>query len=443
MGIAVLQPAARQQIAGLDQPVHHRAIGGAELAGLLALGLQHLQAGEQGHVRVIGAVGIDRLGDLAMAVRQPQHIVVLAMARRGVDKAGAGVVGDVVAGQQGHGEAIALVQGRQGVGADHALRVDPLLATPGGDLGRPAHVLGQVVGHDQLVARLGPGLERQVGLHGLDHIDRVGDVGIIRDGPVGGHGPGGGGPDHHAGAQCRVGALHHRELHPDGGADMVVIFDLGVSQGRALHRAPHHRLGAAIELVGLHEAVELLDDLGLAGEVHGRIATGPVAQHAQALELAALDLDPVGGVVAAAGAELGLGDLVLAPALGAELLLDLPFDRQAVAVPTGDVVHVIAQQEARADHEVLEDLVQRMADMDRAIGVGRAVVEHEQGRAGVLAGLSDGLVEPGLGPLGQDLRLQLGQAGAHGERGFGKKDGFAIVAGGGFAGGIGRHDRIQ
>jgi hypothetical protein len=61
----------------------------------------------------------------------------------------------------------------------------------------------------------------------------------------------------------------------------------------------------------------------------------PVAQHAQALEFPGLNLDPPGGIFAAAGAELGLGDLVLAPALGAQFLFDLPLDRQAMAVPAG------------------------------------------------------------------------------------------------------------
>jgi hypothetical protein len=36
-------------------------------------------------------------------------------------------------------------------------------------------------------------------------------------------------------------------------------------------------------------------------------------------------------------------DRVLVLALGAVLLLDLPFDRQAVAVPAGHVVGVLAQ----------------------------------------------------------------------------------------------------
>ena len=340
--IAMLQPAAGQQVASLDQPLHHGAIGRAELAGLLALGLQHLEAGEQGHMVVIGAVGIDRLRDLAVAVGQPDQIVVLTVTGRSVDKPRTRVVGHMVAGQQGHGEVVIGVQLRQGMGADHALGIDGLQARPSGDLGRAAHLVRQAVGDDQSVAGRRPGLECQAGLHGLDLINAIGDVRVIGNRPVGRHGPGGGGPDHHRRAVGRARPLAHRELDPDRGADVVVVLDLGVGQGGALHRAPHHRLGAAIELARQQELVELAHDGRFAGVVHGRIAVGPVAQHAQAAELLALDLDPAGGIFPATGAEVGLGHIVLAQALGAELLLDLPLDRQAMAVPAGDVIHVIA-----------------------------------------------------------------------------------------------------
>ena len=71
VGIAVLQPVAGEQVPRGDQLVHHRAVGRAELARLLAFGLDHLQAGEQGDAVVIGAVGVHRIGDVAPAGLQP------------------------------------------------------------------------------------------------------------------------------------------------------------------------------------------------------------------------------------------------------------------------------------------------------------------------------------------------------------------------------------
>jgi hypothetical protein len=203
--IAVLDAAAGQQVSGLDQLVHDRAVGGPELAGLLALGLDDLQAREQRHVREIGAVGIDGVGDgvQRIAALQPDQIVVGAVARGGVDEAGAGVVGHVVAGQQGHVEAVAFVELSQRVGADQARRIDRLGAAPLGDLGGLADVLGQLVGDDQAVADLGPRGELEVLLEGLDLVEAVLDLGVEADRPVGRDGPRGGGPDHDAGVVGR------------------------------------------------------------------------------------------------------------------------------------------------------------------------------------------------------------------------------------------------
>ena len=50
-----------------------------------------------------------------------------------------------------------------------------------------------------------------------------------------------------------------------------------------------------------------------------------------------------------------------------------------MAVPAGDVVDIVAQQEAAADHEILQRLVEGVADVDVAVGVGRAVVEDVEG----------------------------------------------------------------
>jgi hypothetical protein len=77
-------------------------------------------------------------------------------------------------------------------------------------------------------------------------------------------------------------------------------------------------------------------------EIHRQVGIGPVAGDAEALELLALDVDPAFGELAAFLAELDDVDLVLVQALGAVLLLDLPLDGQAVAVPAGDVARCLA-----------------------------------------------------------------------------------------------------
>src|SRR3546814_3593066 len=93
------------------------------------------------------------------------------------------------------------------------------------------------------------------------------------------------------------------------------------------------------------------------------------------------------GVGAAFGAEFLDRNLVLVQLLLAILLLDLPLDGQAVAVPAGDIGRVLALQRLGADDHVLQDMVERVADVHVAIGIGRAVVEDEL-RA-VLAGFAN------------------------------------------------------
>ena len=62
--------------------------------------------------------------------------------------------------------------------------------------------------------------------------------------------------------------------------------------------------------------------------------------------------------------------------------VDLDFDRQAVAIPAGDVGRVEALHGLELDDEILEDFVERVAEVDVAVGVGRAVVQDIHGTAG-------------------------------------------------------------
>ena len=80
---------------------------------------------------------------------------------------------------------------------------------------------------------------------------------------------------------------------------------------------------------------------------------------------------------AALAAELDDRHRVLVLAPGAVVLLDLPFDRQPVAVPARHVVRVVPEHLLRAHYKVLENLVERVPDVDVAVGVGRPVVQHE------------------------------------------------------------------
>ncbi len=91
----------------------------------------------------------------------------------------------------------------------------------------------------------------------------------------------------------------------------------------------------------------------------------PVTGHAQPLEVHALDIDLLFGELAALLAEFD----------GVEPGADLPhsfhrdLDRQAMAVPARHIC-IEAGQVARLDDDVLQDLVDRVAQVDAAVGVG-------------------------------------------------------------------------
>ena len=142
-----------------------------------------------------------------------------------------------------------------------------------------------------------------------------------------------------------------------------------------------HRLLALVDEAALDELAERPCDVRLIPRVHRQVVVVPVAEDHQPLELAGHHVDEAAGVVAAGAADLGHRHVAL---LRSELAIDLQLDRQAVAVVARQVRHVEAGHRARLDDEVLEDLVERRAEVDLAVGVRRAVVEDELRRAAAL-----------------------------------------------------------
>ena len=149
----------------------------------------------------------------------------------------------------------------------------------------------------------------------------------------------------------------------------------------------------------------------------------PVAEHAKALEFLALDIDELVRVLAAAAAHrIGRHFLFLF----AKLVLNLQFDGQAVAVPAGHIHGLLPLNVAGLDGDVLEDLVQGMAEMQMAVGVGRAVVQAK--RAPAARSFQHGSVNIVLFPPAQHFGLTLGEIGFHGEGCIGKIQALFVIA---------------
>ena len=140
----------------------------------------------------------------------------------------------------------------------------------------------------------------------------------------------------------------------------------------------------------------------------------PVGQHAQALELAHLDIHIVLGKFMAGVPEFGDGHLLAVQLL---LLDDGAFDGHTVVVPAGGVAHVPARHGLVTVDEILEALVQGGAHVDLAVGEGGAVVEDEAGL--MFSALLETAVNVLFLPAFQPSGFPLAEARLHGKVGFG------------------------
>ena len=190
-------------------------------------------------------------------IRGPDFEVLAAVARRGVDEAGAGVVGDVIAGEQRHVEvvaAIALERMRADDPREHRRR-NVLHLFVSRDARLLEHVGGELVGQDQRVAGLRPVVGGRVG----DAIEAVGDLRREADRAIARQRPRRGRPDDDArvpaheiererrGVFARAGLqsdARHRKLHPHRIAGVILVLHLGFGERGLLHHAPHHRLAS-------------------------------------------------------------------------------------------------------------------------------------------------------------------------------------------------------
>ncbi len=204
----------------------------------------------------------------------------------------------------------------------------------------------------------------------------------------------------------------------DAGAGVLLVLDFGFGERGSVVDAPVDGAQAFVDEVLFEEVVEGLDDAGLVAVRHGEVGRVPAAEDADALELGALEVDVFLRVFAAGAAD---GDGVHLEFFAAELLVDFDFDGETVAVPAGDVGGVEAVHGLGLDDEVLDALVEGVAEVDGSVGVGRAVVEDVFWGSG--AGGADLGIQVLFLPRGEALGLIVRQIGLHGEGGLGQVQG--------------------
>ena len=127
----------------------------------------------------------------------------------------------------------------------------------------------------------------------------------------------------------------------------------------------------------------------------------------------ALNINVFAGVSLAGfanGRGVGAGVTGLPHVLG-----NFKFNRQTVTIPAWHIRHAEAAQRFVFDDDVLENLVEGGADVDIAVGEGRAVMKDKFFRAG--AGSLNFFVESGRFPLFQPVRFPGDEVGLHREIG--------------------------
>ena len=109
----------------------------------------------------------------------------------------------------------------------------------------------------------------------------------------------------------------------------------------------------------------------------------------------------------------------------AVFFLDLNFDRHAVTIPARHIGRIETRQGLAFDNDVFKNFIQRVADVNIAIRIGRAVVQNKLGPA--FARFADALIELAVLPLRDPARLTLGEIALHREGGVRQVQSFFII----------------
>ena len=216
----------------------------------------------------------------------------------------------------------------------------------------------------------------------------------------------------------QFGRLFHFVMHPNRQAGVILVFDLSLGQRRAVMQAPINRLQPFVGVALFDERQKRVRDHRLVFRVHCEIRLIPLAKNAQPFEVAPVLVHVLRGERAAHAAKLRGGNAVL---FSAQVLLHFCLDRQAVAVPSGNIRRAKPGHGLRSHHHVFADFIQPGPQVNVPGGVRRPIVKDEKRR--VFAGFQYAAIDAFLFPLRQLLRLALRQLRLHRKARAGQIDG--------------------
>ena len=161
------------------------------------------------------------------------------------------------------------------------------------------------------------------------------------------------------------------EFDINRGARLILILNFRFGQCRFVVRAPVNRLHALVDIATLSHLTENLDLSGLIIVRQREVRAIPVADDTKTLKLRTLGINMIVRKLLALGAELCGRNLITIHTVGFNRL---PLDRQTMGIPARDIRCLISHHIARAHDKIFEDFIERMAHMQVAVCIRRAVV---------------------------------------------------------------------
>ena len=156
--------------------------------------------------------------------------------------------------------------------------------------------------------------------------------------------------------------------------------------------------------------------------VQGYIRVIPIAQHAQAFEVLALDINPVQGEIVAFAAQ---SEDIQLLAVQAQLLNAGVLNGHAVGIPAGYIRCIKALGIFIFYNDILQNFVQSSTHVNLAVGIGRAIVQHKFGMTCMHCLLL--IINIVFLPEFQKIGLTLGQTSAHRKLCFGQIQCFTVI----------------
>ena len=196
---------------------------------------------------------------------------------------------------------------------------------------------------------------------------------------------------------------------------MVLVFHFRLGQRCLVVNTPIGRAQTFVDESVFEELIERFQNHRFVLRRHGRIGLVELAKNSQALKLRTLQIEELGCIFAASVADSQRLHLQL---FAAQHLIHFDFNGQAVAVPTGNIGRVETGHGLRLNDEILKALVQRVAEVNRPVGIRRTVMQHI--RRLPLACLANPLVNPHRRPALEQRGLVFRQVRLHGKVGLGQ-----------------------